>query len=108
MDFSLALISGAINVFNRMNLGEYLDLCYDILVLGAESKIAMAIFVCCGHVLKRCSMSFKAVDGPTKQSIMRLIGRMTQMTSFNDIEYAAKKALIVYSTKYVTETFQTA
>jgi hypothetical protein len=54
-DFSFSLINSILSIFNKTNINEYLDICYEYLVendMEALNKIKVRSFLCATHFLK--------------------------------------------------------
>ena len=109
LDFSLAVIGGVLLQFNRRTLKEYLDDCYQTVVLKDESSMPLCIpYVCAAHVLRRCKefmCRFTGKSKPLKELIMRLMGKLIQCRNISQIEKRAALAAKVFCLRKVSESF---
>ena len=103
-DFSLALISGAIQYHNNMSLTQYLDAAYEFLIEKVGCRPSFVLLVCAAHVLNGCKKFFTGNSRKeTKDLAMKIMGRLIMGDRVEKIIKIAKLCGSVFCSQFVTD-----
>ena len=108
--FSLAIVEGVLDSFNKINLLGYLDKCYKILKEEREEYLNTIPVICSGlliHAIKRFTENpvpcFK--NKTLKIFWMKIMGRMIMTKQFEVLDRLGRSTLVVLTTKYISKDY---
>ena len=103
MDFSLALISGAIMAYNQQTITTYLDICYDYVNGKTVILPPTLVFVCAAHILNRVKIFLKQKKSQNVHLILKLMGKLITSTDMKEIKKIAEVSQVVFDSRKITK-----
>ena len=111
VDFSMALISSVLEIFNMQALHDYLEYCWKIvngLCSSSNAKLCKTVVhVCLGHFMKCVKDKCFKISKCCTDIALYSFGLMCNASSMQDIKEIFGDLYVILSSKYITPLFQT-
>ena len=112
-DFSLAIISGVIKEYNRQNLKEYLEKCFQIITDNEEMPSNITVVsVCSAHLLRGIKYFTEKLqwyhrNKALKKIVLKSLGHFVVCSDFSIVKTIVKFVYYVISSKFITDKYMT-
>ena len=110
-DFSLAIISGVLEKYNRQNIKEYLEKCVEIIICKEEilSNITV-VSVCSAHLLRGIKYFIEKSQWyhrskALKKIVFKSLARLVVCTGFSIVKKIMKSVYYLFSSKFITDKY---